>query len=78
MAGSFVGGLFYEHSVLTMLTASAALIGVGAAGMAAERQLFDVPTTGQRNNPSLQLGIKPQVNHLDGASLSEARWPLRN
>ena len=43
MAGSFAGGLFYEHGVLVMLAASAALIGVGAAGMTAERQLFDVP-----------------------------------
>jgi predicted MFS family arabinose efflux permease len=48
MAGSFAGGLLYERSALAMLAASAALIGVGAAGMAAERQLFDVPTTGLR------------------------------
>ena len=47
MAGSFAGGLFYEHGVLVMLAASAALIGVGAAGMTVERQLFDVPTTGR-------------------------------
>ncbi|MGA8545010.1 MAG: MFS transporter [Mycobacterium sp.] len=46
MAGSFAGGLLYEQSVLAMLAASAGLIGAGAAGMAAERQLFDVPTTG--------------------------------
>ena len=44
MAGSFAGGLFYEHGVLMMLAASAALIGIGAAGMTVERQLFDVPT----------------------------------
>jgi predicted MFS family arabinose efflux permease len=43
MAGSFVGGLFYEHGVLAMFAASAALIGIGAAGMTYERQLFDVP-----------------------------------
>lgn len=43
MAGSFAGGLFYEHGMLTILAASAALIGLGAAGMTAERQLFDVP-----------------------------------
>jgi predicted MFS family arabinose efflux permease len=43
MAGSFAGGLFYEHGMLMMLAASAALIGLGAAGMIAERQLFDVP-----------------------------------
>jgi predicted MFS family arabinose efflux permease len=48
MAGSFAGGLLYEHSVLAMLTASAVLIGAGAAGMTAERQLFDVPATGNR------------------------------
>jgi predicted MFS family arabinose efflux permease len=43
MAGSFAGGLFYEHGMLMMLAASAALIGFGAAGMTVERQLFDVP-----------------------------------
>jgi predicted MFS family arabinose efflux permease len=48
MAGSFAGGFFYEHGVLTMLAASAALIGAGTVGMTAERQLFDVPTAGQR------------------------------
>jgi predicted MFS family arabinose efflux permease len=45
MAGSFAGGLFYEHGVLTMLAASAGLVGAGAAGMAVERQLFDVPAS---------------------------------
>ena len=44
MAGSFAGGVFYEHGVLAMFAASAALIGIGAAGMTVERQLFDVPT----------------------------------
>ena len=44
MAGSFAGGLFYEHGVLAMFAASAALIGIGAAGMTFERHLFDVPT----------------------------------
>jgi predicted MFS family arabinose efflux permease len=48
MAGSFAGGLLYERSVLAMLIASAVLIGAGAAGMTAERQLFDVPATGYR------------------------------
>jgi predicted MFS family arabinose efflux permease len=48
MAGSFAGGLLYERSVLAMLAASAVLIGAAAAGMAAERQLFDVPATGHR------------------------------
>jgi predicted MFS family arabinose efflux permease len=47
MAGSFAGGLFYEHGVLAMLAASAGLIGASAAGMTVERQLFDVPSTGQ-------------------------------
>jgi predicted MFS family arabinose efflux permease len=47
MAGSFAGGLFYEHGVLAMLAASAMLIGLGAAGMTAERHLFDVPTAGR-------------------------------
>lgn len=42
MAGSFAGGLFLEHGVLAMFAASAALIGIGAAGMTAERQLFAV------------------------------------
>jgi predicted MFS family arabinose efflux permease len=48
MAGSFAGGLLCEHSALAMLAASAVLIGAGAAGMAAERQLFDVPALGHR------------------------------
>ena len=47
MAGSFAGGLFYEHSLLSLLAASAVLIGASAAGMAAERHLFDVPDAGQ-------------------------------
>jgi predicted MFS family arabinose efflux permease len=47
MAGSFVGGLFYEHGVLVMLAASAVLIGIGATGMTAKGQLFDVPTAGR-------------------------------
>jgi len=48
MAGSFAGGLLYERSVLAMLAASAILIGAAAAGMTAERELFDVPATGHR------------------------------
>jgi predicted MFS family arabinose efflux permease len=43
VAGSFAGSLFYEHGVLAMFAASATLIGFGAAGMTAERQLFDGP-----------------------------------
>jgi predicted MFS family arabinose efflux permease len=48
MAGSLAGGLLYERSVLVMLAASVVLIGAGAAGMTARRQLFDVPTTGEQ------------------------------
>jgi predicted MFS family arabinose efflux permease len=48
MAGSFAGGLFYEHGVLAMFAASAALIGIGAAGMTADRRLFDAPATDPR------------------------------
>jgi predicted MFS family arabinose efflux permease len=48
MAGSLAGGLLYERSVLVMLAASVVLIGAGAAGMTARRQLFDVPTTDQQ------------------------------
>ena len=48
MAGSFAGGLLYQRSVLAMLAASAVLTGAAAAGMTAERQLFDVPATGHR------------------------------
>jgi predicted MFS family arabinose efflux permease len=48
MAGSFAGGLLYEHGVLAMLAASAVLIGAGGAGMTAERQLFDVPADDHR------------------------------
>jgi predicted MFS family arabinose efflux permease len=48
MAGSFAGGLFYEHGVLAMFAASAALIGIGAAGMTFVRHLFDGPVTNQR------------------------------
>jgi predicted MFS family arabinose efflux permease len=45
MAGSFAGGLFYEHGVLAMFAASATLIGAGAAGMTFDRRLFDVPVS---------------------------------
>jgi predicted MFS family arabinose efflux permease len=48
MAGSFAGGLLYERSPLAMLAASAVLIGLGGAGMTAERQLFDLPVPGRR------------------------------
>jgi predicted MFS family arabinose efflux permease len=42
MAGSLAGGLLYERSVATMLTASAGLVGIALVGMAANRQTFDV------------------------------------
>ena len=42
MAGSLAGGLLYERSVAMMLTASAGLVGIALAGMAANRQTFDV------------------------------------
>jgi predicted MFS family arabinose efflux permease len=48
MAGSLAGGLLYERSVLVTLAASVLLIGAGAAGMTARRQLFDVPTTDEQ------------------------------
>jgi predicted MFS family arabinose efflux permease len=48
MAGSFAGGLFYEHGVLAMFAASATLIGAGAAGMTFDRRLFDVPVSDPR------------------------------
>jgi predicted MFS family arabinose efflux permease len=44
MAGSLLGGLLYERSVAMMLTASAGLMGVALFGMAAARQMLDVPT----------------------------------
>jgi predicted MFS family arabinose efflux permease len=48
MAGSLAGGLLYERNVLAMLAASVVLIGAGAAGMTARRQLFDVPTANEQ------------------------------
>ncbi|PQM46079.1 Sugar efflux transporter [Mycobacterium talmoniae] len=46
MAGSLLGGLFYERAgVPVMLAASAVLVGAALAGMAAGRRLFEVPST---------------------------------
>jgi predicted MFS family arabinose efflux permease len=45
MAGSFMGGLLYERSVTMMLTASAALMAVALAGIAANRRMLDVAPT---------------------------------
>jgi predicted MFS family arabinose efflux permease len=43
MAGSLVGGLLYERSIATMLTASAALMGVALIGLAVNRRMLGVP-----------------------------------
>ena len=50
MAGSLGGGLLYERSVALMLTASAALMGVALAGMAANRHMLDVAATSSRDS----------------------------
>jgi predicted MFS family arabinose efflux permease len=50
MAGSLAGGLLYERGVAQMLTASAALMGVALAGMAANRQMLDVAPPSSRNS----------------------------
>ncbi len=50
MAGSLGGGLLYERSVALMLTASAALMAVALAGMAANRKMLDVAPAGSRNS----------------------------
>jgi predicted MFS family arabinose efflux permease len=42
MAGSLAGGLLYEHNVALMLIASAGLMGVALAAMAANRHMLDV------------------------------------
>jgi predicted MFS family arabinose efflux permease len=50
MAGSLAGGLLYERSVALMLTASAGLMGVALAGIAANRRVLDVAPTSSRNS----------------------------
>jgi predicted MFS family arabinose efflux permease len=50
MAGSLAGGLLYERSVAVMLTASAGLMGVALAGIAANRRVLDVAPTSSRNS----------------------------
>jgi predicted MFS family arabinose efflux permease len=50
MAGSLAGGLLYERSVALMLTASAGLMAVALAGMAANRQTLDVAPASSRNS----------------------------
>jgi predicted MFS family arabinose efflux permease len=48
--GSLTGGLLYERSVALMLTASAVLMAVVLAGVAANRQMLDVPATSSRDS----------------------------
>jgi predicted MFS family arabinose efflux permease len=50
MAGSLAGGLLYERSVALMLSASAGLMGVALAGMAANRRMLDVAPATSRNS----------------------------
>jgi predicted MFS family arabinose efflux permease len=50
MAGSLAGGLLYERSVALMLTASAGLMGVALAGIAANRRVLDVAPTSSRDS----------------------------
>ncbi|WAJ45635.1 MFS transporter [Mycobacterium sp. Aquia_216] len=50
MAGSLAGGLFYEHSVATMLTASAGLMGIALAGIAANKRMLDVAPPSSRDS----------------------------
>lgn len=50
MAGSLAGGLLYEHSVAMMLTASAALMALTLAGIAANKQLLEVAPAPSRDS----------------------------
>jgi predicted MFS family arabinose efflux permease len=50
MAGSLAGGLLYERSVALMLTASAGLMAIALAAMAANRRTLDVAPTSSRNS----------------------------
>jgi predicted MFS family arabinose efflux permease len=50
MAGSLAGGLLYERSVALMLSASAGLMGVALAGIAANRRMLDVAPATSRNS----------------------------
>jgi predicted MFS family arabinose efflux permease len=50
MAGSLVGGLLYERSVALMLTASAGLMGLALAGIAANRRMLDVAPASSRDS----------------------------
>jgi len=50
MAGSLAGGLLYERSLALMLTASAGLMGLALAGIAANRQMLEVAPASSRNS----------------------------
>lgn len=50
MAGSLAGGLLYEHSVAMMLTASAGLMALALAGVAANKQLLEVAPRRSRDS----------------------------
>ncbi|MEE6135801.1 MFS transporter [Mycobacterium sp. 050128] len=50
MAGSLSGGLLYEHSVATMLTASAGLMGIALAGIAVNKRILDVAPASSRDS----------------------------
>jgi predicted MFS family arabinose efflux permease len=50
MAGSLAGGLLYERNVALMLTASAGLMGVALAAMAANRHMLDVAPASSRDS----------------------------
>jgi predicted MFS family arabinose efflux permease len=50
MAGSLAGGLLYEHSVAMMLTASAGLMALALAGIAANKQLLEVAPAPSRDS----------------------------
>ncbi|OBG20558.1 MFS transporter [Mycobacterium sp. 852002-51057_SCH5723018] len=50
MAGSLAGGLLYERNIALMLTASAGLMGVALAAMAANRHMLDVAPPSSRDS----------------------------
>jgi predicted MFS family arabinose efflux permease len=50
MAGSLAGGLLYERSIAMMLTASAGLMALALAGIAANRHMLAVPSTSSRDS----------------------------
>ncbi|ETB55936.1 membrane protein [Mycobacterium avium 10-5560] len=50
MAGSLLGGLLYERSVILMLSASGVLMAVALVGIAANRRMLDVAPTSSRDS----------------------------